>query len=136
MGFFSETRCMKKPATKAAFNTAMIKATVMFPLRPRSTRETATVMIVPISSARKTPIYTFKCFLMSCECLSSIKVLKEIEHREQEDPNQINKVPEQPANLHAVRETHRIGPPHFRAGDPEKAVHHHASQNMQRVEAG
>ena len=46
-------------------NTAMIRARLMFPACPRSNRETATVTAVPSSKARKTPIYTLRCFLMS-----------------------------------------------------------------------
>ena len=45
-------------------------------------------------------------------------------------------MPEQPADLDAVGETHRIARPHFRAGPPEEAVDDHAPEDVQGVQAG
>src|SRR6185503_218092 len=62
--------------------------------------------------------------------------LQEVKHREQENPDKINEVPEQAGNFDAVRVALRIGLPKPGAGSPEVRDDKPASQHVQAVQRG
>src|SRR4029453_16940565 len=62
--------------------------------------------------------------------------LQKIQSREQEDPDQVDEVPEEARVLDAVGEPRRIRLPELRARTPEVGVHHHAADHVQHVQPG
>src|SRR6185295_19301852 len=71
---------------------------------------------------------------MSCESL--IVSLQEIEDREEENPDQINEVPEQTGNLNAIGVPFRVGFPQAGQRTPNRKNHNSATQNVERVQPG
>src|SRR6187551_3330518 len=61
--------------------------------------------------------------------------LQEIECREQEDPDQIHEMPEEPRVLDAIGKPLRVRLPERRAGPQEVGVHTHAAEHMEHVQA-
>ena len=62
--------------------------------------------------------------------------LQQIQNREQEDPNQVDEVPEQSGNFDAVGVTFGLGLPHLCARTPNVKDHQRAADDVQRVQAG
>src|SRR5262245_43681588 len=62
--------------------------------------------------------------------------LQQIEDREEEDPDQVEEVPEEARVLDAVREVLGIGLPELRPGSPEVSIHRHAADHVQAVQSG
>src|SRR3954471_8510665 len=62
--------------------------------------------------------------------------LQKVKGREQEDPDQIHEVPEEPRMLDPVREPLRVRLPELRPGSPEVRVHRHPADDVQHVQPG
>src|SRR5262245_8502983 len=62
--------------------------------------------------------------------------LQKIERRKEENPNQIDKVPEEPGVLDSVGEPHRIRLPQLGARTPEIRIHHHSAEHVKPMQAG
>src|SRR5262245_62012259 len=62
--------------------------------------------------------------------------LQQVENREEEDPDQIDEVPEEARVLDPVGEVLGIGLPELGARSPEVGVHSHAADHVQTVQAG
>src|SRR5258705_9223529 len=61
---------------------------------------------------------------------------EQIENRKQENPDQIDEVPEQSCHFDAVRVALRLGLPPAPAGEKEVSHYYRASEYMRRVQAG
>src|SRR5919108_5958203 len=88
------------------------------------------VTIVNASSAPKTTRYPRTCTAMSCAIVS-----EQIQHRKQEDPHHIDKVPVDACDLDAVRESLRLAAPHPGARPPQVSVDDHADDDVKRVQS-
>src|SRR6187200_1223909 len=62
--------------------------------------------------------------------------LQKIEGREQEDPDQIHEMPEEPRVLDPIGEPLRVCLPLLRARTPEVSVHRHPAGHVEHVQAG
>src|ERR1700675_1310377 len=91
--------CMKKSATKVAFTVAMPSATGAL-YRPRSNVAANTVRPVPSSNAKNTAKYIFKGDEDECADMQASRVpVDQIEQRKKIDPDNVDEVPVQTANL-------------------------------------
>src|ERR1700739_2103936 len=91
--------CIKKSATKVAFTVAMPSATGALN-RPRSSVAANTVSPVPSSNAKNTAKYIFKGDADECADMKSSRMpVNQIEQREKIDPDNIDEVPVETANL-------------------------------------
>src|SRR3954469_25599209 len=66
----------------------------------------------------------------------SWRSLEQVENGKEEDPDQIDEVPEQSGVFHPVGEVLGIGLPELGARSPEAAVYHDAADHGQHMEAG
>src|SRR4026209_549201 len=65
-----------------------------------------------------------------------MNALQKIQGREEEDPDQIDEMPEETRVLDPVGEPDRIRLPELRARAPEIGVHHHPAEHMEHVQSG
>src|SRR5579884_2318032 len=127
---------MNTEATIEPFVAAMRRATVIASGTARWIWFTATVIAVNVNSAA--PILKYRpTRLATCwasECMSD--PLEEVEHREQEDPHQIDEVPVQSGVFDPVGELLGILAPQLRAGADEVRHHDHPAHDVQPVQPG
>src|ERR1700719_333944 len=92
--------CMKKRATKVALTVAMPSATAALK-GPRSRVAANTVRAVPTSSAKNTAKYIFNGEDDECADMEASRVpVDQVEQRKQVNPDNVDKVPVQPADFH------------------------------------
>src|ERR1700676_1842983 len=91
---------MKKRATKVALTVAMPSATAALK-GPRSRVAANTVRAVPTSSAKNTAKYIFNGEDDECADMEASRVpVDQVEQRKQVNPDNVDKVPVQPADFH------------------------------------
>src|SRR6266851_9151545 len=129
---------MNTLATRDPFTVAMSSATVTASGTMRCTWLTATVMTVPAYNAAPTIMYVRMFFLISAgsECIACLFLLEQVQHREQEDPHEIDEVPVQARDLDAIRELLRIRLLELRARPEEIRHHHDPAEDVQSVQPG
>src|SRR3970282_191157 len=104
MSFLSETRCMNPPATSEPFTNAMSRARVMAERVGRCRVQAATVKPVRTRRERNTnraartwrSMSTWSWAAARSWASSMAPLLEQIEDREQEDPDEVDEVPEEP----------------------------------------
>ena len=88
---------------------------------PVEAKDVPTISPVPQSTARKDqqalPRVVLEGFRMGVAHRSG-----QVKHREQEDPDEVHKMPEQPGDFDAVGEAFRIGEPHLAARPQRYAI--------------
>src|SRR6185503_8036632 len=65
---------------------------------------------------------------------SLMDALQKIQSRKEEDPDQIDEMPEKAGVLDPVGEPHRIRLPELRAGTPEIGIHRHPADHVEPVQ--
>src|SRR5688572_17395910 len=150
---------MNTLATIVALMLAMISARVIAAGTDRFRRFAATVMPVNTSSAAPIIRYVRTLFLTASAstCIDNLHcgpegphykrrptrsaglqacpALQQVQHREQENPNQIDEVPVEPGELDPVDELLGIPLPHPGARADEIRHHHHPAEDVDAVQA-